>query len=447
MLLQDPSTKASSALDPNILISILAFTSARDPWTTPTAQKVAESLLSSNCIQAQSEKFIFFVLHVFIRPLFSKSKPDAITSTGRKAMPTSAPPKRYDVAASDRASKPWKYESPYSITVFSWLATVASQDTITAHWNMFIPPLLTLLDTPTVNILVPSLETLSAFLPKLSTKLLQQTGLGEVFEDAVMPTLLYLPSITPVEESVQILPAAFEALFALCNVRYPPPTPSMDPGALGSRSSSLITLNSKTSSMEANTPDQRLAFLDRVMRKGILTAYLHASDLPQITTILLLALSTLVSKMGINCVKHLKDVIPIITEVMTDPFGASRPEGLREAVKCLTSVILHAWPRMGIRSEGHGMEVIRMLAVCWRMVKKGLQEQERWAKDKKAKDILKVLREVEGELPVVGRLLLKAIEAVNSDIDVKEEFRPLLSVDVSLADVFGIDTEDNISKG
>lgn len=125
-LLQDPFAKTSNELDPKILISILAFTSTRDPWTTPAAKKLAERLLSSHCIQVQSENFIVYVLHVLIRPLFSKSKPDAITSTGRKAMPTSAPPKRHDVAASDRAAKPWKYETPYSISVFSWLAKVAS---------------------------------------------------------------------------------------------------------------------------------------------------------------------------------------------------------------------------------------------------------------------------------------------------------------------------------
>ncbi|CZR63290.1 uncharacterized protein PAC_13187 [Phialocephala subalpina] len=447
ILLQDPSAKGSSQLDSTILISIIAFTVPRDPWTTPAAKKIAESLLSAHCIEVQSEKFVVYVLHVFIRPLFSKSKPDTITSAGRKAMPSSAPPKRHDVTASDRASKPWKYESPYSVAVFAWLAKVASQEIITAHWNMFIPPLLTLLDTPTANILVSGLETLTAFLPKFSTKLLQQTGLGEVFEDAVMPTLLYLPSISPVEESVEILPAAFEALFVSCDVRYPPSTSSTDATTSASRSLSLVTLNSKTSSTKTNTPDQRLALLDRVMRKGILMAHLHASDLPQITTILLTATSTLVSKMGINCVKHLKDILPILTEVMTDPFGAFRPEGLREAVKCLTSVILNAWPRMGIRSGGHGMEVIRMLAVCWGIVKEGVQEQARWAEDKKAKAILKVLREVEGELPVVGRLLVKALEAVNSGTDVKQELKPLLSVNASLADVFGIDDDDNKSKG
>lgn len=440
--------KSSTQLDPNILTAILAFTSSRDSWTTSAAQGLAQSLLSFYTSQIHSKEFIIdHVIQSFIRPLFSKSKPEAITSTGRKAMPTSAPPKKHDVAELDRGSRPWKYEAPYSVTVFAWAVNNASvcyyfhlhirradslllpqQEIITDHWNMFIPPLLTLLDTPTTSILVRGLETLTAFLPEFSSKLLQQTGLGEVFEDAVMPTLLYLPSITPMEESVQILPAAFDALFILVNVRYPTLTSSTS-------TAFIPRSDSKTSSTNLNTSDQRLALLDRLLRKGILTAHLHASDHPQIATILLSSLSTTVLKMGINCVKHLKDILPILTQAMTDPFAASRPEGLVEAVKCLESVILNAWPRMGLQDGGHGMEVVRMLVVCWGIVTEGLEENV------VTKERVTLLEEVERGLRVAGALLMKAMEAMDPSMDVKVELKPLLTADASLEEVFGFDSK------
>jgi hypothetical protein len=42
-------------------------------------------------------------------------------------MPSSAPPKRYNVSdASDPAQKPWKYTSPYSIPVLEWVVENSS---------------------------------------------------------------------------------------------------------------------------------------------------------------------------------------------------------------------------------------------------------------------------------------------------------------------------------
>ncbi|KUJ07030.1 uncharacterized protein LY89DRAFT_632043 [Mollisia scopiformis] len=423
------STKGPRQPDSKILLAILAFTSSRDSWTSPIAKTLAQGLLSPYTQQIHSKEFIIgHVIQLFIRPLFSKSKPEAITSTGRKAMPTSAPPRRHDVAELERASKPWKYEAPYSVTVFSWAVENASQEIITAHWNMFMPPLLTLLDTSTTPILVRGLETLSAFLTKFSSKLLNQTGLGEVFEDAVMPTLLYLPSITPIEESVQILPTAFGALFTLVDVQCPIPTLSISQ----STALSVTTSNSKTSSTKPKTPDQRLAFLDRLLRKGILTAHLHASEHPQITAILLSSLSTLVSKMGISSVKHLKDILQILTATLTDPFATTRPEGLREGFKCLKSVILNTWPRMGLKAGGNGMEVVRMLVVCWGIVREGSEE------DGNVERRTVELREVEGDIKSTGRVLVKAIEAVDTGVNLTVELKPLLVVDSTLADVFGI---------
>jgi hypothetical protein len=300
---------------------------------------------------------------------------------------------------------------------------------ITAHWNIFIPPLLTLLDTPTTSILVRGLETLSAFLPKFSSKLLQQTGLGEVFEDAVMPKLLSLPSITPKEDSIQILPAAFNSLLILVDVRYPVTVLS---------TSTALTI-SKTSSTNENTPNSRLAFLDRIMRKGVLTAYLHASNYPEIVSILLTSLSTLLSKMGIKCVKHLKDILPVLTQALTDPFAGSRPEGLLEGMKCLRNLVLNAWPRMGLKEGGHGMEVVRMLVVCWKVVFDA--EDGISLGDKDDMERIRQLQEVRKEIEVVGRLLVKAIDAVDPGVAVQEELRPLLEADTSLGDIFRVGQE------
>ena len=136
---------------------------------------------------------------------------------------------------------------------------------------------MTLLDESDTSIRTRGLTILTAFLPKFSTKLLAQTGLGPVFEDAIYPTLMFLPSLTPVEESLQLLPAAYNALGSLCDARFPAP------GDL-----------------------ERLKFLDRIIRHGVLPGYLHSSQIPALVEVLINELSLTVSRMGIHFVKHLK---------------------------------------------------------------------------------------------------------------------------------------------
>ena len=158
-------------------------------------------------------------------------------------------------------------------------ALITPQDEIISQsWPLFVPPVLTLLDDPNTEIRIRGLEILTAFLRKLTWRLLLRTGLGEVFEDAVMPTLLYLPSLTPVDESVRLLKPAYEALYTLADKRFP--------------------------AKEAYTENMR--FMDRIIRHGVLQGYSHSHEYPQIVEVLLQEMDALINKMGIHSVKHLK---------------------------------------------------------------------------------------------------------------------------------------------
>lgn len=111
-----------------------------------------------------------------------------------------------------------------------------------------------------------------------SSALLARTGLGDVFEDAVMPCLLYLPSLTPQDESLELLAQAYPALIALGRVRYP--------------------------SQEQYRA--KMDYLDRIFRSGIMTGYSHCSENVYVTRLLVDQLAVLVEEMGLWSVKHLK---------------------------------------------------------------------------------------------------------------------------------------------
>lgn len=83
-------------------------------------------MLEEDTKQVESSEFVVdYILQKLIRPLFSKSRPSTVTETGRKAMPSSEPPKRFDIDA-EKKDKPWKYRDAYTITVFEWVVENAS---------------------------------------------------------------------------------------------------------------------------------------------------------------------------------------------------------------------------------------------------------------------------------------------------------------------------------
>jgi len=170
------------------------------------------------------------------------------------------------------------------------------------------------------------------------------------------------------------------------------------------------------------------------MRQGVFSSYAHASTHPDIVGVLISALSALVQRMGIHSVKHLKDMIPILSAVMTDPFATSHEWLLMEAVKTVKTAVLNCWPRMG--EEGWRNEVVKCLVVGWKGVARALEEEEGAKEDEGEYSLVKIREEIK----VVGRLLVKAVE-VHEEVDFRTELKPLIEVDAKMVeDVFGITT-------
>lgn len=140
------------------------------------------------------------------------------------------------------------------------------------QWPLYTPVLTTLLADNKTRVRWRGLYCLRLFVQKLPGEILSSTGLGNVFRDAVFPTLHYLPQLTPVDESAKLLTVAYAALQAL--------------------------------SQKSKPKDQKL--LDKIMRDGIFSAYFHAKEYPRIVVILSEQISWIVEAMGMSAVKHLK---------------------------------------------------------------------------------------------------------------------------------------------
>lgn len=149
---------------------------------------------------------------------------------------------------------------------------------IEANWPLLIPPLLALVDDASIPFKVRGCELLNLFLMTTPFPLLERTGLGEVFQNALTPCLLYLPSLVPEKESTAILDATYAALFTLNHVLYPGEKNRM----------------------------QHMRASDTMMRDGVFRGYAHAGENVRIAKLLIDIMTSLINEMGIDSSKHLK---------------------------------------------------------------------------------------------------------------------------------------------
>ena len=147
-----------------------------------------------------------------------------------------------------------------------------------ANWPLIIPPLLALIDDTSIKYKVKGCNCLTMFLHQCPSLLLERTGLGEIFENAVMPCLMCLPSLTEEAESLELLKAAYPSLMSLAVVRFP----------------------------DEKHQTAKVKALDRILRNGLLKGYTQAGEHVQIGKLLINEIAIVVKELGIDSVKHLK---------------------------------------------------------------------------------------------------------------------------------------------
>ncbi|KAK5132287.1 hypothetical protein LTR08_009195 [Meristemomyces frigidus] len=283
-------------------------------------------------------------LKLTIRPLFVKAKPSSVTATGRRVTTTVLPPKMTADDMDDTINKPWKSgKDAFALDLLNWAVQALDATLLEEVWPLLIPPVLTLLDDWEPNYKRQGAQLLLQLLAATPPLLLERTGLGEVFEEALLPCLTFLPTITPEQDSIALLNAAFPALLALSKVRYP----------------HHLAPTSKISIPELQRA--RTKFLDTVVRKGVVAGYHHCSQYPRLIALLFCHLVPLLNELGIESAKHLKYTLPILTQTLAQPSMAGQTATLSSAVKALQAVILNAWPRM----PEHVGNVLKGLGLCW----------------------------------------------------------------------------------
>lgn len=102
-------------------MTAIAHTDPSLPWTTvEAARQAADVVLAAVGAKGKAALVADDVLRDYLRPLFSKSRPAAVTASGRKAAFAEEPGAHGSLALETRAAKPWKHTDLRAVPVFAW---------------------------------------------------------------------------------------------------------------------------------------------------------------------------------------------------------------------------------------------------------------------------------------------------------------------------------------
>ncbi|TLS27977.1 hypothetical protein PpBr36_01723 [Pyricularia pennisetigena] len=390
---------ATDLIGPQVLMTAVAYADPSQPWTTPVAsqlaQEIIEAIISATDVDRDAV-IVDWVLKDYLRPLFTRSKPATVTDSGRKAHFAPEPESTGGVLDREtRAAKPWKHVDLRAVPAFAWALKEANKDLMSRHWPLYTPVLLALLDDGDASVKRQALSLLDVFLGKIEAKTLIDTGLDSVFQDAVFPALMLLPSMTPEAECLQILGPAYDALLTLSRV------------TAAGKQTNTKTLNKK--------------ILDKVLREGVFSGFFYAREHIRVVEVLLNKTGLVVQEMGIYSVKHLKDLIPMLASVMEDPFAMAHLPSLLAAIEALQAVIANSWPRLG--QPPWREAIIKALVICWMRADDNGSKQD-------------ASTQVQNNLAKAAKML--AAVTRSEGIDLAEVVAPLTAQDASLHKLFDI---------
>jgi len=220
-----------------------------------------------------------------------------------------------------------------------------------------MPFLLGLLEDTTTDDRVHGLRMANSFIQRCPPHILRDRGIGMLLQDTMLPTLQFLPSITPEHESVRLLGAAYPALIQLSQSQF---------------------------NQAQHLPGRR-RLLDRLLREGIFLAFTHASEHVNIMQLLSSQTAVIVNELGIHAVKHLnvrkmgffctistpklpqlteaiQVIIPTCSAILSDPFLASQTPCLMAALDEMQATLLCCWPRV---SANYMNDIIKAISLCW----------------------------------------------------------------------------------
>lgn len=183
------------------------------------------------------------------------------------------------------------------------------------------------------------------------------------------------------------------------------------------------------------TLKERTKLLDKLIRDGILRGMQFGGENIHVATTLMELLPTVVDAMGIWSARHLKELIPMLSDVLSSPFGTTYIPLLASAVGALKSILRTCWVRISFWVA----EVLRGVCICWNRI--GEEETEKGKEFKERADVVEMKRELRN----VVLMLRNAVEGDEGDAGerMKGLEGEITSVDERLVGLFSAQSSDS----
>lgn len=375
----------------------------RNPNNTDRAGAI-KAVEASRSEQNESElplRLASHFLQLTIPPFFPQNKP---TSNALEA---------------SRQPAPWKDAgNRYVLDLLAWSIRVLDRKTVEAKWQFLMPPVLKMMDDIDVEWKAKGCHMLSLILGVLrqplsssssqkataqrsnSASFLLRSGYHNIFAEALMPMFTHLPSITPEKDSVTLFRAVYPALILLALLVYE----------------------------ESGKADSKELFLDRILREGILSPLGHfptPSMYPELATLIMSQVPVVLNHMGIDTVKHLPDLVPLLSAILQEPFALSHQALVASALEALQSVMLNAWPRIA----GHRGDMMMGLCLVWSRC----LEEERKSGSEPVEKVKTQVKETVAMLDAV----MQSVDEIGMVETWRREKQDLVGAQAGFEDMFG----------
>ena len=290
-----------------------------------------------------------------------------------------------------------------------------------AHFPLFVPTILAMIDDNNLPFKTEGCVLLTQLLQPIQesgSDILRRTNLTSVFEEAVTPCLLSLPTITPEDRSLELLGAAYPALLSTLKTAY------------------------KGKSRSEQDKEAYTTGLAKILRSNLVSSFHHVSSstpasgsttasfpYPRLSTFLLERITIFINELGIHTTKYLQELIPILYTTLANPFGTAHPPLLRAATVATQAMIKNAHPRIW-RWRG---EILSGLSSCWLHIA---------ADDNKAS--ASQLAKLKGELQQASKLLKHVLQnpvAIAADTPEPELLQVKENIQKELQELVDADSE------
>ncbi|CAG8734624.1 1430_t:CDS:2, partial [Funneliformis caledonium] len=296
------SSDSDNKLDDDDLMQIIVTCATfigEELWTNPNLNKNAiatiELLITIQpdrfpTVTRMIQTFVPKILEKYVKPTFIKYPVNVDQRRNGKS--------KRNTVDFDSANESWRGEN----------------SEIEKTIGLIIPPTLSLIDDYNVDFKTRGVSILDHLLKKLKPNIIHQTGLGDVFHEALSKCLTYQSETS----HVSLLRQSFSAII------------------------SLISLTERTNS------ETRYIKYEQILSNNVVKGFIFSGDKIVIRIILLQQIPKLAEELGIVTVKYLQELIHVICDSLEFPLEFTNKEQMLElhfeAAKGLEKIIGVCWP-------------------------------------------------------------------------------------------------------